>query len=725
LSGSTDSFDKFVATYSGEILSNRSSVNQTKIEDDITPRASMQDLFALSGRSNTLDKDTNIVQNSTLAEYIHLPQNTEATSLQSNGTEEDPVELKIKEDPVGPKFKEDVVEPNVDKNPLEPKVGDDSVESNVNEDVHESSTKKQDFVVSIAKVEELPVNSNAKEDLVESKVEEFPVESKVKDPLESNLEEENFVESNKRFSAQSQDVESRLIEQYEVYLNPKRISEQSQEGEMGVIKQYQASLNETATKEEEDNTQKPLSFVGSESSLPDLEIDSERQLRLIRVLSKRHDRTTVHVEQFIRVLVTINPFIKLTIIVDKNQTIEYLGHQIEAEYAFRHLIPREKGLAGTEDVEEEKYDILEVGLIYNGFGIPFKFSDFVGEVLSTDDEISVLNIFEPKIRSTSILFKSTSDLAPPNSTSPSRPLRSNKENDVIPSSSGIIITENKTFTDASASSPLPISVRNVATSTSSLQNRNTPDKIDAVMQTSETFTLPVQEEKQEEATINSTAVTSSSPPLVSEAILVDKLPTSDASIVAIHSDRMDSAPSTVSSDIAMTSQLTNDDQLQSLFHNSLGLEYFKEFCIQDYTIENLLFWLDVELFQGCPDIHQRLYAKYIYLTYLANNAPLLLNLSEEVRKEVPWPISKEHVEITMFDDVQEQVYSMLRGYSFQRFCASDFFKKYSDKKQFGKEKKKKVLLRILSSFLYIFHFLYICYDLIEVFYSNAYAILSN
>ncbi|KAI8806028.1 hypothetical protein BJ742DRAFT_818158 [Cladochytrium replicatum] len=113
------------------------------------------------------------------------------------------------------------------------------------------------------------------------------------------------------------------------------------------------------------------------------------------------------------------------------------------------------------------------------------------------------------------------------------------------------------------------------------------------------------------------------------------------------------------------------ERVQEVLRNKIALEFFHEFCIEEYVIENLLFWLDVEIFQSCPNEFQSAYAKYIYLLYIARGAPLQLNLTDEVRDEVPRPPEDNSqawpADSMIFDEAQEQVYSNLKAYTFERF----------------------------------------------------------
>ncbi|KAF8974068.1 hypothetical protein BGZ46_009823 [Entomortierella lignicola] len=135
---------------------------------------------------------------------------------------------------------------------------------------------------------------------------------------------------------------------------------------------------------------------------------------------------------------------------------------------------------------------------------------------------------------------------------------------------------------------------------------------------------------------------------------------------------------------------SNDARFQEILHNTIALDHFRQFCFQEYSIENLLFWMDVELFakpnpellqvlkdsvkttmqqgqqdDGCETVDNEKQdnnnnnndhcegescsklckeqfaiqqARYIYLTYIDPCGPLQVNISEETRTNIPWPI---------------------------------------------------------------------------------------
>ncbi|KAF0402726.1 regulator of g-protein signaling 12 [Gigaspora margarita] len=51
-----------------------------------------------------------------------------------------------------------------------------------------------------------------------------------------------------------------------------------------------------------------------------------------------------------------------------------------------------------------------------------------------------------------------------------------------------------------------------------------------------------------------------------------------------------------------------------------------------------------------------------------SNAPLQVNLSDEIRKDITWPLDDDCIiERNMFDEAQEAVYQLMKGHSFARF----------------------------------------------------------
>ncbi|KAJ3330010.1 hypothetical protein HDU76_006664 [Blyttiomyces sp. JEL0837] len=281
--------------------------------------------------------------------------------------------------------------------------------------------------------------------------------------------------------------------------------------------------------------------------------DRNKMNRLKQVREKRISRTNKHIGQFIRVNVIINHTETLDVTVDRSQTVEYLAHQIEAEYAFRSILDN---LAANEaDGKTSKVFVknpLEIGQLYNSGMLALKFTDIIGDAIEFNDTIHVVNTYE--------------------------------EHDPLGALKGEVALDNDMQENISTSSLVSF-----------------PEK-----------------------------------------------------------PRSRTAS-------AMTNQ-TLDDRLQMLLHNKLAFGIFHDFCIQEYTIENLLFWLDVETFQGCPPESRKTFGKNIYLVYIANGSPLQINLPNEVRSDLAAVFQGDcEVDLSVFDEAQQNVYAMIKGHTFVRF----------------------------------------------------------
>ncbi|KAI8049660.1 hypothetical protein BDF22DRAFT_171490 [Syncephalis plumigaleata] len=120
-----------------------------------------------------------------------------------------------------------------------------------------------------------------------------------------------------------------------------------------------------------------------------------------------------------------------------------------------------------------------------------------------------------------------------------------------------------------------------------------------------------------------------------------------------------------------------EDRFRQCIYNEFSLAAFQAHCAREFTLESLLFFLEVEVFRdlagGDPGrlpqgMRIEQYARYIYEIYIDNDAPLQVNLSEEIREEVA---NAERCSACLFDGAQDMVHATLKRHSFVRFEASD------------------------------------------------------
>ena len=126
---------------------------------------------------------------------------------------------------------------------------------------------------------------------------------------------------------------------------------------------------------------------------------------------------------------------------------------------------------------------------------------------------------------------------------------------------------------------------------------------------------------------------------------------------------------------------TLEDRLDSVLHNIYALQFFNEFCLQEYTIENVLFWIEAEVFRSIADEACRnSFSKHIYNTYVKEGAPLALNVDRDIRKTVERCFADPQSD--MFIELQAFIYILIKQAAYVRFESSHHFQNFL---QFKKE----------------------------------------
>ncbi|KAJ3107654.1 hypothetical protein HDU97_003648 [Phlyctochytrium planicorne] len=303
--------------------------------------------------------------------------------------------------------------------------------------------------------------------------------------------------------------------------------------------------------------------------------------RMDRVRERRTKRTTKHIGQFLKVNVQLSTGLGFDVTVDKSHTIEYLAHQIEAEYAFRNVLAS-LGQSEREDFDPQQktFEPLEIGQLFDSGMLALKFSDTIGDVLSFNDTVLVINTYGANSR-------------------------------------------------GKDGSPAPLDV--------------------------DLETDPVR--------VN------------------DKAQSSHGSVTSM-GDFPEDTPARARQISVTTTGTTQtlDDRLQMLLHSKLGLVYFHQFCLEEYCVENLLFWLMVEVLQNCDASIRGTFAKFIYLVYIAHSSPLSINVSPEIRNDIKEAFSSgspsSFSDVGVFDEAQENVYAVLKDK--KRYIESKINGTYAD-----------------------------------------------
>lgn len=114
--------------------------------------------------------------------------------------------------------------------------------------------------------------------------------------------------------------------------------------------------------------------------------------------------------------------------------------------------------------------------------------------------------------------------------------------------------------------------------------------------------------------------------------------------------------------------------------------------MQDFEIEGLLLWLEIEVFRNLTLINSStnlelqasdkyfdaavLHAQYINYTFLAENSSLKLNVPANVIRGLDWQYTctaTSHtapLKVDMFDELQERIFNQLSMFVFRKYLKS-------------------------------------------------------
>ncbi|KAJ3276409.1 hypothetical protein HDV01_005032 [Terramyces sp. JEL0728] len=157
-------------------------------------------------------------------------------------------------------------------------------------------------------------------------------------------------------------------------------------------------------------------------------------------------------------------------------------------------------------------------------------------------------------------------------------------------------------------------------------------------------------------------------------VILDECQTAELTTVR---EEMGSVFLTEACSTVLIADSTIDMRLMTTLHNIIAIQFFNEFCLQEYAVENVLFWIEVEIFKTISqDDYRKLFARHIYLNYLKPGSPLCINISAELREEISQEELENNPQQDMFDEIQNVVYILIKQHAYTRYESSSTFKKF-------------------------------------------------
>ncbi|KAI8926075.1 hypothetical protein BC831DRAFT_245317 [Entophlyctis helioformis] len=364
---------------------------------------------------------------------------------------------------------------------------------------------------------------------------------------------------------------------------------------------------------------------------------------LPRVVRKGQDRTTDHVRNFTRVVIRGTPTNDFSIVVDRRVTIEYLAQQIEAEFAYRCLFPPPKTPdpdaslnasmeRSTSHLALASHSPFQCGFLYDHAMMPLRFQDLVGDVLEEDSIVTAVNIFDDDQEYLSLATDLGADGLSAMFEDRIQAPRSSHVHSRIASNDNVAgrYSQHRNADASTAQEGIPTvvvvpaeSLNQVETSTLSssdldISNRGHGRGLAGIRSQSQ-ITTESSHRRREGAIAASLA--------------------------------------------------TLDSRFQLFIRNSLCLDAFHTICIEHFAIENLLFWLDVEVYRQIGSLDIEAHRLYICLTYIAPGSPLEINIADEIRRDIMCGTesANDPAIMTVFDEAQERIYALVKGHTYAIF----------------------------------------------------------
>eukprot|EP01080_Neovahlkampfia_damariscottae_P003208 gene3208-5524_t len=121
-----------------------------------------------------------------------------------------------------------------------------------------------------------------------------------------------------------------------------------------------------------------------------------------------------------------------------------------------------------------------------------------------------------------------------------------------------------------------------------------------------------------------------------------------------------------------------DEQQISVLKNDKKRRFLKEFMRKELSIETILFFEDVQIFNDLNTEQERFFrAEEIFLSYFSNSSFLELNVSEKLKKLLNknWRECKQtgKMDIYLFDEIGKHLSNIILNDTFRRFKDSEMF----------------------------------------------------
>jgi len=121
------------------------------------------------------------------------------------------------------------------------------------------------------------------------------------------------------------------------------------------------------------------------------------------------------------------------------------------------------------------------------------------------------------------------------------------------------------------------------------------------------------------------------------------------------------------------------DVFKSVLENPTLLAAFSQFCVTNWSVENVLFYKDVERlrlnFLTTSPSDRKSKAEVMISEYVVPGAPLEINLEHHTRADLHKALKEGNLEESTFDAAQREIYELMKKDSFEKFQKTSKYRK--------------------------------------------------
>lgn len=124
--------------------------------------------------------------------------------------------------------------------------------------------------------------------------------------------------------------------------------------------------------------------------------------------------------------------------------------------------------------------------------------------------------------------------------------------------------------------------------------------------------------------------------------------------------------------------LTGNKEFDFFLSNKDAKEIFKQFLVREFSVENLMFYTEVQYFKKADAEEVKETADQIFTTYVTVGAPFEINIPNDIRNVVGTNVQKNPIPLDAFFEAEKAVYNSMEKESFPRFQKNKLYQNWKN-----------------------------------------------